>query len=349
MSPTIRLRRSLFGTLVVAAPVVVALVVAALALPAPAFAGTQPITVICNSWVGFAPIFVAEDMGYDKKLGIDVTVRFDDSKSDALAALERGDVTVNMMTVDDFQRLPWAHGKTGTIIGTIDESLGGDGVVAAGSVKSVSELKGKIVATAVNLPATMLLELELAKNGMSMRDLKLRQISGSEALSVFADHSVAAVGTFQPFIDQILKVEAARHPHVLISSSQFPGYIVDVAVVTKKEAATNPAALKAFLTGIYQAVALFNSDEAKFIALAAPHYHLTPASFKSSITGSLDYTGLPESQGYMGSPGKAGKLAASFDAIMKLNLETGAVKTPLTAGQSIDSAIISGITLPENN
>jgi NitT/TauT family transport system substrate-binding protein len=299
--------------------------------------------VIANSWVGFAPIYVAEDMGYYKKLGINVTMTVDESKSDALAALERGDVTVGMMTVDDMQRAPWANGDSGEIIGTVDESLGGDGVVADGSIHSVTDLKGKIVATAVNLPATMLLKLELAKHGMSLKDLDIRQIDGGDAISVFSDHSVAAVGAYQPYISTILKVDAARNPHVLVSSAQYPGYIVDVAVVMKKNAEAEPAALKSFLAGIYQAVALYQSNPTKFVALAAPHFNLTPAAFQATVSSSLNYTTLAKAQSYMGSPGKPGQMFKAFDAIEQLNLNTGAMKTKMPATTAIDNSIIAGI------
>ena len=68
----------------------IALATVPFAVAKPASAAQPQITVIGNSWVGFAPIYVAEDMGYYKKLGINVVMTQDESKSDALAALERG-------------------------------------------------------------------------------------------------------------------------------------------------------------------------------------------------------------------------------------------------------------------
>jgi NitT/TauT family transport system substrate-binding protein len=302
------------------------------------------VTVICNSWVGFAPVFVAEELGYDRKLGIDVTVRFDDSKSDALVALERGDVDIDLMTVDDVQRLPWAHGRAGVIIGTIDQSLGGDGIVADGDIHNVTQLRGKLVATDSNIPATLLLELELAKHHMSLKDLNIRQISGSDAVATFADRSVAAVGTYQPDIGQIMKIDKARKPHLLVSSQQFPGYIVDVAVVTKARATTEKKNLQAFLSGVYKAVALFSSNRTLFAKTASPHYGLSAQEFLASINGSLVYTNLKQSIDYMGEQGKPGKLAPIFAKIMQLNLQTGSAPVELKASDLLDNSIISGVT-----
>src|ERR1700709_1865550 len=86
----------------------------------PAQAADKAIRVICNNWSGFAPVFVASDLGYFKKLGLKVTVKVDDEQSDALAGIERGDVDVDMRTVDDYQRRPRTPSTPGVMIGTID-------------------------------------------------------------------------------------------------------------------------------------------------------------------------------------------------------------------------------------
>lgn len=333
------LRYSLLG--------VVSTLAAFSSMVASAQAATTEISVVGNSWVGFSPIYVAEDMGYYKNLGINVVMNVVNSKPDALAALERGDVAVGMMTIDDLQRAPWTNGTPGIVIGTIDQSLGGDGVVADGSVNSVVDLKGKIVAASANLPATMLLQLALAKHGMSLKDLDVREINDGDAVALFANHSVAAVGTYQPYSNMILKVDAARHPHVLISSAQYPGYIVDVAVVMKNTAAQEPTALKSFLTGIYRAVKLYNTDPSKYIDLAAPHFNLTPAEFASAVSTSLQFTTLRQSQAYMGTSHKSGALFKTYDAIAHLNLSTGAIKTEIPASMVFDNSIVSEISPAE--
>src|SRR5471030_1527456 len=96
-------------------------------------AAEKEMRVICNNWSGFAPVFVAADLGYFKALGLDVSVKLDDEQSDALAGLTRGDIEVDMRTVDDYQRRPRTDATPGVMIGTIDESVGGDGVVASGA------------------------------------------------------------------------------------------------------------------------------------------------------------------------------------------------------------------------
>lgn len=302
------------------------------------------IRVLCPTWSGFAPIFVAKDLGYFKALGITVDAKFDDERADVMAAMARGDIELDMRTVGEYQGRPRDAATPGVIIGTIDESLGGDGVLAAGDIKSVADLKGKIVAAEPNIPGRLLLQLELKKAGLTLDDLKMKQIQTADSVSVFADPSVAATVSYQPYLSQALKVDAARKPYEIVSSAQYPGYIVDVIIARNDDLKAHPDKYRKFLIGIYKAIAFFHTDRAQFIKLAAPHFQLSPADFAASIEGSLQYTTLADTQAAIGAPGHPGSLYKVFDTIMGLNLENGAADHKLSAEASIDSQVIASIT-----
>jgi NitT/TauT family transport system substrate-binding protein len=316
----------------------------ALALAAPATAADQQIRVICNDWSGFAPVFVASDLGYFKALGLDVSVKIDDEQSDALAGLTRGDIEVDMRTVDDYQRRPRTDATPGVMIGTIDESDGGDGVVASGAIKTVADLKGKTVAMETDIPAYLLMQLELQKAGLSYKDVHIKQTAGSDALSVFADPTIDAIGTFQPFMDQAVKLQAPRGAHTLISSASYPGFIIDVIIVNQEKLKANPIAYKDFLIGVYKAVEYYKANPDGFAKLAAPHYNLSVDDFNASIKGSLTYTDLATAQKYFGTAAAPGSIYGTFDTLMGLNLENGASDTKLSAGHSFDTSVIASIT-----
>ena len=311
---------------------------------ATANAADKQFRVICNNWSGFAPVFVAADLGYFKALGLDVSVKLDDEQSDALAGLTRGDIEVDMRTVDDYQRRPRTDATPGVMIGTIDESVGGDGVVASGAIKTVADLKGKTVAMETDIPAYLLMQLELEKAGLTYKDVHIKQTAGSDALSVFADQSIDAIGTFQPFMDQAVKMQAARGAHTLISSATYPGFIIDAIIVNQDKLKADPDGYKDFLIGVYKAVDYFKTNPADFMKLAAPHYNLSVDDFKASIDGSLNYTDLTKAQEYFGSAAAPGPLYKTFDSLMHLNMENGASDTTLSAGHSFDPSVLASIT-----
>lgn len=317
---------------------------AILAAAQSAHADDKTIRVICNNWSGFAPVFVANELGYFKKLGLKVSVKFDDEQADALAGIAHGDIEVDMRTVDDYQRRPRSPSTPGVMIGTIDESNGGDGVVADGSIKSVSDLKGKVVAMETDIPAYLLLQLELSKSGMSYKDMTIKQTAGSDALSVFSDTSVAAIGTFQPFMNKAVTLDAKRGAHILVSSANYPGTIVDAIIVNQSKLKADPAAYKNFLIGVYKAIDYYKAKPADFVHLAAPHFNLSDKEFQASIDGSLSYTSLDTAKHYLGATQQPGSIYKTFDTLMQLNLANGASDHTLTAANSFDSSALQSIS-----
>ncbi|MGQ7933034.1 ABC transporter substrate-binding protein [Paraburkholderia sp. D1E] len=309
-----------------------------------AHAEDKAIRVICNNWSGFAPVFVAGDLGYFKQLGLKVTVKFDDEQADALAGIAHGDIEVDMRTVDDYQRRPRSPSTPGVMIGTIDESNGGDGVVADGSIQKVSDLKGKVVAMETDIPAYLLLQLELSKAGLSYKDMTIKQTAGSDALSVFSDHNVAAIGTFQPFMNKAITLDAKRGAHILVSSASYPGTIVDAIIVNQSKLKADPLVYKNFLIGVYKAIAYYNAEPADFIRLAAPHFNQSGKDFKASIDGSLSYTSLDTAKHYLGATDKPGSIYKTFDTLMKLNLANGASDHTLSAAGSFDGSLLQSIS-----
>ena len=316
------------------------------ALFAVGLAASQPaaaqdtIRMLAPTWPGFAPVWVAKDMGYFKDQGLEVDIRFEDDRSNVLAAMARGDIEVDMRTVGEHQGRPRTDTTPGIIIGTIDKSVGGDGVVVDGSIKSAADLKGKIVAAEPNIPARLLLQLELKKSGLTLNDLTLKQIATADTVAVFADTSVAAIASYEPFMSQAAKAMPGRNPKI-IASSKDSDIIIDIITARQDDLAAKPDKYVKFLGGIYKAVALYKSDPAKFIKLAAPHYNLSEAEVKEILDTSLTYTSLADTIDYIGSKDKPGRLYGIFDTVMTLNLENGAADVKLQAAQQIDPSVIA--------
>lgn len=306
---------------------------------APAFAA-DAIRALAPTWPGFAPVLVASDLGYFKELGLTVELKFEDDRTNVLAAMARGDIEVDMRTVGEHQGRPRDATTPGVIIGVIDKSVGGDGVIADGAIASVADLKGKTVAVEPNIPARLLLQLALKKEGMTLADLKIKDIATADTVAVFADSSIAAIGSYEPFMSQALTAHTARKGKMLLSSKD-SDIIVDVITARQDDLKANPAKYANFLKGIYKAVAFYKEKPAEFIKLAAPHYNLSEAEVKDILDTSLTYTDLAEASAYLGAPGKPGTLNGIFDTVMQLNLDNGAAETRLDAAQQIDPSVMA--------
>ena len=315
----------------------------AMSLALPAAAQDNTIRILAPTWVGFAPALVAQDLGCYAEEGVAIDFRFEDDRANVMAAMERGDIDADMRTVGEHQGRPRVPETPGTIIGTIDISVGGDGVLVDGSIGSVADLKGKTVAIEPNIPARLLLQMELSKVGLSINDLELREIATADTIAVFSAPSISAVGTYEPFLSQALPIVADRNPRVLVSSREEPDLIVDISTARDAALAENPGTFESLLRCVYRAVDYQRANPAEFAELAAPDFGLTPADVTEIVETSLAYTTYEEAVDFLGTGGGTGKLHGVFDEVMQLNIDFGAADTVLTAAEEIDNSLLTGL------
>ena len=293
-------------------------------------------------WPGFAPVHLAQELGYFAEEDLEVSEVFDDDRGNVLPALERGDIQCDMRTVGEHQGRPRTPETQGTIIGTIDISLGGDGVLVDGSIKSMADLEGKTFAAEPNTPARLLAQMELKKHGLTFEDLTVKDIASADAIGVFADPSVAGVAVYEPTLSQALKASNKEGAYIITSSRDYPGLITDVIVARTDNLRENPELYRKFLRGIYRALDYFNKNHDEAVAIMAPHFKLTPEEYEE-VLANIEYTPYEQAVEFMGKDGQRGKLHDVFDQIMELNLENGAADTKLDSNQQIDNSIVTGL------
>lgn len=301
------------------------------------------IRILCPTWPGFAPVHAARDLGYFKEEGLEVDIKFEDDRANVMAAMARGDIEADMRTVGEHQGRPRDENTPGVIIGTIDQSLGGDGIVADASINSAADLKGKVIAAELNIPARLILQLKLKDAGLTLADLQIKDIATADTVAVFADPSITAVATYEPYMSQAVKVSGRENAKILYSSKDTPGIITDIISVRRDDLAANPEKYRKFLRGIYRAIDYANKEPKKFAELVAPNFNLTGPEVEDILAGGVHYTPYEEAVEYLGPAGGTGKLHGIFDTIMQLNLENGAADNKLVATQQIDNSAIQNL------
>jgi NitT/TauT family transport system substrate-binding protein len=304
-------------------------------------ASADKIRMFAPTWLGFAPVHVANDLGCFKENNLEVEYKFEDDRANVMAAYARGDIEVDMRTVGEHQGRPRDASTPGVIIGTIDESVGGDGVIADSAIKAAPDLKGKTVAVEPNIPARLLLQIELKKSGLTFNDLQIKDIATADTAAVFADPSIAAVATYEPFMSQAVKNSNREGARVFLSSKDYRGIIIDIITARQDDLKANPQKYVNFLKCVYQAIDYSKQEPEKYAELVAKHFGLSPAEVTEILNTSLAYTPLEEAHAYMGKTGEKGKLHEIFDTVMTLNLENGAADNDLDASQQIDNSVIN--------
>ena len=248
-------------------------------------------------WFGFAPVFVAENAGYFADEGIEVTTAFDNDRANVLPALANGSIECTMRTIGEFMSRPRKPDTTGKVIGTIDISIGADGVVAGPETKSVADLVGKTLAGEINHPGTTLVQYALSDIGHSINDINLQLIATDDSAAVFEDVNVAAVATWEPMMSSIVNNTSREGSHILLSSADYEGLITDVIIVRSDDYEANPKKYAGFLRAIYRAIDMYESDPDKFIGMSAPAFSVPAEDMKNDLAG-VKYTTYEESVAY---------------------------------------------------
>ena len=155
--------------------------------------------------------------------------------------------------------------------------------------------------------------------------------------------SIAAVGTYEPFLSQALQIVTDRDPRVLVSSREEPDIIVDIITARDDALAENPAKFASLLRCVYRAVDFQRAEPERFSELAAPYFGLSPEDVTEIIETSLAYTSYEEAVALLGTDGQPGRLHGVFDQVMQLNIDFGAADVALVAADEIDNTLLTGL------
>lgn len=312
--------------------------------PAEAAVGDKDkVTCMYPVWVGFGPVHLANELGYFKDEGLTVEEILDDDMPNGVAAMERGDIDCYLRTIGEYQGLGRRKETQGTILGTIDLSTGGDGWAADGEIKSVCDLKGKTIAVEPNLPARLIMQMALKSQcNLSIKDTTLTDIAAADAIGVFADKNVAAVGTYEPVLSQVVTAHKERGAHIVASSKDYNDLIMDVMFAHTGDLKANPEKYVRFLRAMYRAVDYFNANQEQAIPIIAKHFSVTPDDFKATLPN-FRYTPYEEAIQLIGTTDKEGRAYEVFRDAMQFNLEFGSSDVELKPEDHIDRSIINKV------
>src|SRR5699024_10993698 len=119
--------------------------VACFAWTSPGWTADSPTVKLgISSWIGYGPIFVAEEKGFFKQEGVDVELRRIEKVADRRSALAAGAIKGFPTTVDT-QVSTAAAGVPVIQVVALDDSYGADGIVARKDINSIEDLKGQDV------------------------------------------------------------------------------------------------------------------------------------------------------------------------------------------------------------
>ena len=175
------------------------------------------------------------------------------------------------------------------VVLVLDESHGGDQVMARPGICSIAALRGRRVAVMPSTLGPFVLSRAHALHGLSLKDVQLRPVNPGAMLRALVRGDVEAAATYPAF-----SVRAAQQARatVICDSRRIPAEVFDVLAVDPALLQKQPDVIVRPVRSWQAAHALRRSHPDQTVTLMARRERLTPAHFTASEQG-LRYPGAP--------------------------------------------------------
>jgi NitT/TauT family transport system substrate-binding protein len=288
------------------------------------------------TWVGYGPFFVAQEKGLFKKYGLDLDLVKIEELGARHSAFMSGEVQFSISTYDLFATES-AQGLPAVCFIKLDDSYGADGIVAKKGINSVKDLKGKTIAFEKANPSHFFLIYQLEKEGLSIKDVTPKYMTAGDAGAAFVAGNVDAAVTWEPWLT---KASQTPFGHILITSKDSPGLILDVLLANKDFAAKHPDAVKGLLKAWFEALDYCKNNPDDANAIMAKGLGIPVDEFKETIRG-VRLADYAENRRYFGldNPGSA-PYAEVFKKAQNVWISEGLIKNTVPVDQAVDTSFL---------
>lgn len=216
--------------------------------------------VATTVWPGYEILYLAKSLGYfDESVIRLIEVP---STSQVTRNLRNGTLEAGCMTLDESLTLLQDDVDLRVIL-VLDESFGGDVLIAKPDIENLQGLKGKRIGIENSTVSAVLLDAALLEAGLQAGDITQVPMTVDQDYKEYMAGRVDAVATYEPVRSQLLK-EGAK---ILFSSKQIPGRIIDILVVRADIIETYANELTTLLNGYFKAFSYFEKHPAESAVL----------------------------------------------------------------------------------
>jgi len=272
-----------------------------------------------NVWIGGEPLYLARDLGRLDPAVVQL-VEYP-SASEVHRAFRNQAIDGMLISLDELFGLA-GDGFEPRIILVVDVSNGADVVVGRRGMRTMRDLKGKSVAVESSALGAFVLSRALALNGMQAGDVNVVHLESNEQPGAFEKGQVDGAVTFDPYRAQFLQAGAKT----LFDSTQIPGEIVDLLAVRASAIQEKPKAIRALLTGWFDAIDYMKRDPKDAARRMGVRQQTSAEQFLEAEKG-LSWPSLEQNLRMLG--GQAPELVVAGRRLMTLMLEAKLLRAKL--------------------
>lgn len=288
-----------------------------------------------DTWIGYAPLRLAQEKGFFDDIDVQLITTPDVAQRKLI--LESGENQAIAETVDQLV-LDHSQGIHSVAVMGMDFSSGADGIVAINSIKTLADLKDKTVLVQKNYASESLLNYLLEKNGIAFSDVKTVDTEAGAAGAAFVAGKTDVAVTFEPWLS---KAKERGDGHILLSSKDAPGVIVDILSVNQQYLKDHPDVVKKVVQGWFRAVEEWKAHPDESNAIMAKYYQVTPQEFADQVAG-LQWPSQEENTGYFDKT-SASNIYGVADTFTQIFLKTGQIKSAPEMTDAIDVSVLQSL------
>jgi NitT/TauT family transport system substrate-binding protein len=235
-----------------------------------------PFRVGTVTWIGFEPLYLAQDLGYFGKQPIQI-INYP-SSTEISRAYRNRELEGATPTLDEALLMRQADADVNAFL-ILDFSHGADVLLGKPQIKDLQSLKGKRVGVEATALGSYILSRALDQAKLTPKDITVVSLGYSEQEAAFKQDQIDAVVTFGPTRSNLLATGA----HVLFDSSVIPNEIIDLLVTRKTMLDQYPDTLKALVKGWSQGLEYLQSNPEDAIRRIAARQNLKPEEVRDTL------------------------------------------------------------------
>jgi NitT/TauT family transport system substrate-binding protein len=299
----------------------------------------EPLKLAHSTWVGYGPFYIAQAKGFFAEEGVEIELSVMENTPLKMGALMAGRVDLMASTADEFPTY-MRDGKPLRYILAVDNSAGGDGVVSHKDIGTVADLKGKKVAFEEGSVSQFFINALLRREGLSQSDIKMVNMTATDAGVAFVANRVDAAVTWEPHLSQGASTD---HGKVLVNSSETPGLIVDVVAVRAETAEEHAEELKGFVRAWQKALDYLEAhpeESYTIMANGVGGWLEDPAEFEAAASG-IEYLSIARNLEMFGTADAPGILSETVANAITIWDGLGRIKVEgLAATDLVDTSYL---------
>jgi len=287
-------------------------------------------------WVGFGPLYLARDKGYFAAESVQVELIVLTGLAERNSALRSGQLDALAAPVDYFV-LSAGNGLPMSIVMAIDESVGGDGIVAKRSIRHFTELRGRRVAFQRGLPSEFFFRALLLENAVDIDSVRTVDMETAQAGAAFLAGDLDAAVLWEPWLTRAVEQGGG---HVLASTRDHRDLIVDCLAFNPGVVARSAADVQRIVNAILRAIDYAKTNPVEASDIMAPYFQLDAIKFRDILTG-LEFADPARNRSYFGSAQRRGPVFGVAERASAIWRGAGVVDRTVTANSIITSLFVA--------